>query len=178
VRVAVAVLLIWASAAVAQTATAPALHHRDAESASGQGGVTIQPATSAGKVKGTTTLPALAQGEYMLDETGSVAEITIENGVLDGYISKLVDGQTSTLTYFFDHTTIDGNRLTFTTRQIHGIWYSFDGAIVRGDASSKHETGYYRLRGTWIVHDEAGKNQSTSMVNLKSTPRARSDAAD
>jgi hypothetical protein len=120
-------------------------------------------------------LPASAEGEYMLDETGSVVQITIEKGVLDGYVSRLVEGQTASLTYFFDRTTINGDRLTFTTRQVHGIWYSFDGTIVRSDVPSRQETGFYRLKGTWVTHDEAAKSQSTSMISLKSTPRGSSD---
>jgi hypothetical protein len=174
VRIAVAVLVMWASAGIAQTATEPALHHRVAGSDSGNG-VAVQPGVPAGKQRGTSTLPASAQGEYMLDETGSVVQITIENGILDGYISKLTEQQTSALTYFFDRSTINGDRLTFTTKQIHGIWYSFDGVIVRSDARSKQETGFYRLKGTWVTHDEVGKSQSTSTVSLKSTPRGSAE---
>ncbi len=170
-RIAVAVLVMWASAGLAQTATEPALHHRSSGADSGNG-VTAQPG---GKQRGTSTLPASAQGEYMLDETGSVVQITIENGILDGYISKLTEQQTSALTYFFDRTTINGDRLTFTTKQIHGIWYSFDGAIVRSDVSNRQETGFYRLKGTWVMHDEVGKSQSTSTVSLKSTPRGSAE---
>jgi hypothetical protein len=157
--------LICLRTTVAQTAADPALHHR------GDATTQAQPGAATGKQRGTSTLPAEASGEYMLDETGSVVQITIENGVLDGYISKLVEGQTTSLTYFFDRTTINGSRLTFTTREIHGIWYSFDGAIVRGDAQSRHEDGFYRLKGAWVTHDEAQKNQSSSTVSLKSTPR-------
>jgi hypothetical protein len=175
VRIAVAVLLMWASAGVAQTATEPTLHQRGSGTA--QNSNSVAPVMSTGKQKGTSTLPQSAQGEFMLDETGSVVQITIENGILDGYISKLVEGQTASLTYFFDHTLIKDKRLTFTTKQIHGTWYSFDGTIVRGDAASKQETGFYRLKGTWIVHDEAGKNQSTSTVSLKSTPRSGSESS-
>ncbi len=172
-RVAVtALLLTWASAAVAQTATEPALQHRG--SGSGQNSVTVQPNMPSGKQHGTSTLPESASGEYMLDETGSVVQITIEKGVLDGYISKLTEQQTSAMTYFFDRTTIHGDQLTFTTKQVHGVWYSFSGAIVRGDAQSMRETGFYRLKGTWTMHDEAGKDQSISTVNLKSTPREES----
>src|ERR1700752_4931472 len=165
---------MWASAVLAQTATEPALHHRAAGAESGNSAA-VQPGGPAGKQRGTSTLPAAAQGEYMLDETGSVVQITIENGILAGYISKLTDQQPSTLTYFFDRTTIDGNRLTFTTKQIHGVWYSFDGAIVRSDVSSKQETGFYRLKGTWVTHDETGKSQSTYTVSLKSTPRGSAE---
>ncbi len=161
-----ALAFTFVPATLAQTATDPALHHRGDTPAQGK------TSTASGKQRGTSTLPASASGEYMLDETGSVVQITIENGRLDGYISKLLDGQTSSLTYFFDRTTINGDRLTFTTKQIHGVWYSFDGMIKRGDASrDRQEDGYYRLKGTWVTHDEVQKSQSTSMVSLKSTPR-------
>jgi len=169
VRIAIAILLMWASSCMGQTATEPALRHRAA--GSGSDGSTAQPGSPAGKQRGSTTLPEAAQGEYMLDETGSVVQITIEHGILDGYISKLTDEQTASITYFFDRTTINGERVTFTTKEIHGIWFSFDGVIVRGDSESQQQTGFYRLKGTWVTHDEAGKNQSTRMISLKSTPR-------
>jgi hypothetical protein len=161
-------LVIGVQAALAQATTDPALHRRSDASAQ------AQPGAAAGKQRGTSTLPADASGEYMIDEEGSVVEITIENGVLDGYVSKLVEGPTSFLTYFFDHTTINGNRLTFTTKEVHGIWFSFDGAIVRGDAQSRQKDGYYRLKGTWMTHDDPQKSQSSSTVSLKSTPRRES----
>jgi hypothetical protein len=159
-------ILTWAPVVLTQTqATDPALHRRS------DGAAQTQPGAATGKQRGSSTLPASASGEYMIDEEGSVVQITIENGVLDGYVSKLVEGLTSSLTYFFDRTTINGNRLSFTTKEIHGIWYSFDGAIVRGDAQNKLEDGYYRLKGTWVTHDEPRKGQSSSTVSLKSTPR-------
>ena len=156
-----------ASAALGQETTDPSLHHRNPA----QPEVAV-PAVPSTKQKGTSTLPESATGEYMLDETGSVVQITIENGILDGYISRVIEGQTTALTYFFDRTTIDGNHLTFSTKQVHGLWYSFDGTIVRGDAPTKQETGFYRLKGTWVMHTDAGKSQSTSMVSFKSTPRS------
>jgi hypothetical protein len=165
VRVVVAALLLtFVPPAGAQTVTDPALHHRGDTPAQGQ-------PSASGKQRGTSMLPASASGEYMMDETGSVVQITIDNGVVDGYISKLTEEQTSALTYFFNRTTIDGDRLTFTTKEVHGIWYSFDGEIIRDASHSKQENGYYRLKGTWVTHDETQKSQSTSTVNLKSTPR-------
>jgi hypothetical protein len=163
----VALFAVWVSAASGQATTDPSLHHRTP----GQTEQGPAASTPNAKQKGTSTLPELATGEYMLDETGSVVQITIDNGVLDGYISKVLDGQTTALTYFFDRTTIDGNHLTFTTKEVHGIWYSFDGDIVRGDVPSKQETGFYRLKGTWVLHVVADKSQSTSRVSFKSTPR-------
>jgi hypothetical protein len=165
VRVVLATLLLSVVPTVlAQVTADPSLHHRSETSQN--------PTTaSGGKQRGTSTLPADASGEYMIDESGSVVQITIENGRLDGYISKLVDGQTSSLTFFFDRTTLGGDRLTFATKQVHGIWYSFDGTIVRGNAQSKQQDGYYRLKGAWVTHDEVQKSQSDSMISLKSTPR-------
>jgi hypothetical protein len=175
VRIAVAVLLIWASSCIAQSGSEPGLRHRVPGSAADSPNAPLSPG---GKQKGTSTLPPSAQGEFMLDETGSVVQITIENGTLDGYVSKLVEGQTASLTYFFDRTTTQGDHLTFTTRQVHGIWYSFDGTIVRGDAASKQETGFYRLKGTWVMHNESDKSQSTTPVSFKSTPRGSSEFPD
>jgi len=165
VRVVLAALLLSVVPTVlAQATPDPSLHHRSDASQN-------PTAATGGKQRGTSTLPADASGEYMIDESGSVVQITIENGRLDGYISKLVDGQTSSLTFFFDRTTLGGDRLTFATKQVHGIWYSFDGTIVRGNAQSKQQDGYYRLKGAWVTHDEVQKSQSDSMISLKSTPR-------
>ena len=173
-RIAVAVLLMWATSCVAQSGSEPGLHHR----APGSDSANAPAGSPGGKQKGNSTLPPSAQGEFMLDETGSVVQVTIENGILDGYISKILDGQTASLTYFFDRTTTQGDHLTFTTKQVHGIWYSFDGTIVRGDAASKQETGFYRLKGTWVVHNESDKSQSTAPVSFKSTPRGESQTPD
>ncbi|HTY82649.1 MAG TPA: hypothetical protein VMB19_00445 [Silvibacterium sp.] len=162
------VLLLGSAACFAQETTSPELHHRTPGAAD-----PASPGVPSGKQRGTSTLPDSASGEYMLDETGSVVQITVDNGVLDGYISKVVEGQTTALTYFFDRTTIDGNHLTFTTRHVHGIWYSFDGDIVRGDVPTKQENGFYRLKGAWVMHADAGQTQSTSRVSFKSTPRSQ-----
>ena len=77
--------------------------------------------------------------------------------MLDGYVSKLLEKQTSSFTYFFDRTTIDGDRLTFTTKQVHGVWYSFDGDDRSRAIRTKQQDGFYRLKGTWLTHDEAQK---------------------
>ena len=162
-----ALLVGYAGAAFGQATTDPALHHRPSGQAE-----QATPSAPGGKQKGASTLPESATGEYMLDETGSVIQITIDNGILDGYISRVIEGQTTALTYFFDRTTIDGNHLTITTQPVHDIWYSFDGSIVRSDVPAKQETGFYRLKGSWVMHADSGKTQSTSMVSFKSTPRS------
>lgn len=124
-------------------------------------------------VKGFSTLPEEASGEYELDapgsdNSGSVVQITIEHNHLTGYVTKMEQG--AALTLLFDHTTIDGSRISFTTKVVHGLRYSFTGEIVRGDAKSASETGFYRMVGEWAA--DRGGARETRRVSLKSTPRA------
>lgn len=143
------------AAAVAQTTQE--LRHR------GESGQSAQ----TGAVKGVSTIPEQASGEYALDENGSVVQITIEHNRLSGYVTKM-DGGTA-LTLFFDHTTVDGNRLTFDTKTVHGMRYSFAGSIVHGDAETAAKSGFYRLAGDWTTY--RGDQRNILHVSLKSTPR-------
>jgi hypothetical protein len=167
-RSAVCGAAIWCGwLAVAQTAPEPTLQRRDA---------TSQPAAAKPRAHaGFSTLPSDASGEYLLDEAGSTVEITIDSGKISGYVTKMGDERSdkdTPLTFFFDQAMVQGNRVTFTTKKIHGIWYSFDGGIVRGDPKTgKDENGYYRLEGTWTTHNDTRNAQASEKVSLKSTPR-------
>jgi hypothetical protein len=96
-----------------------------------------------------------------------VVQITIEQNRLNGYVTKMEQG--TALTLFFDHTTADGNRLTFTTKTVHGMRYAFAGAIVRGDSANASEAGLYTLVGKWTTYHDG--RRETEQVRLKSTPR-------
>ena len=95
-------------------------------------------------------IPEDASGEYMLGHPGEVVEITLQFGALSGYISRQGDGESDSgtpLTFFFDQTSFHGQELRFTTQQIHGVWYSFQGTIARGSGKTREEDGYYVLMG-------------------------------
>lgn len=126
-----------------------------------------QPEARTRATSGIGTIPADASGEYELDGKGSIIQITIEHGRLNGYITKM-DHDTA-LTLFFDHTTVDGNRLSFETKTVHGLHYSFRGTIVRGQAKARSMNGYYRLLGDFTTHYSTG--DQTERISLKSTPR-------
>jgi hypothetical protein len=167
-RSAVFCAAIWCGwLAVAQTAPEPTLQRRDSAS---------QPdkPTKPGLHGGRSTLPPDASGEYLLDESGSVVEITVDSGKVSGYVTKMGDEQSdkdTPLTFFFDQCIVDGHQLRFTTHKVHGIWYSFEGSIVHGDPKTgKDENGYYRLEGTWTTHNDTRTAQSSEKVSLKSTP--------
>jgi hypothetical protein len=156
-----AVFLLGATT-FAMAQTAPELHSRTD---------TLPAPTSTDAVdyeKGFSTLPEDASGEYELDGNGSVVQITIEYDRLSGYVTKMDQG--TALTLFFQHTSIAGSKVSFTTKTVHGVSYAFTGSVLRGDkAMSAAETGFYRLAGNWTAYHDGG--HETEWVSLKSTPR-------
>jgi hypothetical protein len=72
------------------------------------------------------------------------------------------------LTYFFDQTSLHAQDLKFTTQLIHGIWYSFQGTIVRGSGKTREDDGYYLLMGELTEHDAVHKTETRRSVSLKS----------
>lgn len=156
-RRAFAVFCMVVVAAAAGAQSSPALHSRSEAT----------PDRQTQSANGYSTLPDDASGEYELGEKGSVVQITIEHNRLMGYITKMEEG--TALTLFFDHAAVNGNHVSFTTKTVHGLRYSFRGAIVRGDAISSSMTGFYRLAGEMkVVRGNAYENEQ---VSLKSTPR-------
>jgi hypothetical protein len=160
----IALLLFSYSSPRAQTATDPALHRRGDRSTTDHPVVVKQGKTN-------SLIPEDASGEYMLGHPGELIEITIQFGELSGYISRQGDGESDSgtpLTFFFDESSLRGQELVFTTRQIHGIWYSFQGTIVRGSGKTREEEGYYLLTGDMVEHNAAQKTESRRTVSLKS----------
>jgi hypothetical protein len=112
-----------------------------------------------------STLPADVSGEYAFDRSGESIEVDIDRGKLSGYISRLGDVDTDAgtpLTYFFDHTALDGDQLQFETKVVHGVWYSFRGTIVRGSGETRDKEGYYVLRGQLLVHHPRNRLDKSS----------------
>jgi hypothetical protein len=158
-------LLLDGAPIFAQQQAAPALHRRvEANS--------IDEADSTTVSRGRTTLPLDASGEYSLGESGEAVEIDLEPNHLGGYISRFGDrmsDQGTPLTFFFATSALNGQQLSFTTRKVHGVWFSFVGTIVRGNASTKAEEGYYRLQGRMVLHDDANGTQQQRDVSLPMT---------
>jgi hypothetical protein len=144
------------------TSPAPALHRRaESEELEEQETETVS--------RGRTTLPTEASGQYLLGENGESVEIDLQPDRLGGYISRFGDqlsDEGEPLTFFFATSLMNGQRLSFTTRQVHGVWFSFAGTIVRGPARSREQDGYYRLEGTLILHDAVNRTEQSRNVNL------------
>jgi hypothetical protein len=121
-----------------------------------------------------SSLPEDASGEYLLGDSGNVIEISLQAGELDGYIAKLGDLESdrgTPLTYFFARAELMQRDLSFATRRVHGVWYSFAGSIVRGPAKTRRDAGFYLLEGELIEHNAATHSEQGRTISLKSSRR-------
>jgi hypothetical protein len=128
-----------------------------------------------------SSLPNDVWGSYLFDHSNDSIELDLDRNRLSGYITQLGDAETDSntpLTFFFDQTAIDGGDLSFQTRVVHGVWYSFRGTIVRGEGKTRADGGYYVLRGVLAVHHPAsGRDKSADeiiekrQVHFKSMPQ-------
>ncbi len=109
-------------------------------------------------------LPGDVWGSYQFDHSNNSIELDLDRKKLTGYVTQLGDAETDSntpLTFFFDRSAIDGGGISFQTRVVHGVWYSFHGTIVRGDGKVRADEGYYVLRGVLAVHHpESGRDKS------------------
>ncbi len=90
-------------------------------------------------------------GMYSFLKEGEFLQITIEKEAVTGYISRMGDTDTDNgvfLDQFFAKADVQGHDVSFTTRQLHGVWYEFTGKFERGAGKTKADDGYYILRGT------------------------------
>ncbi|MGH9615110.1 MAG: hypothetical protein ACRD28_00105 [Acidobacteriaceae bacterium] len=128
-----------------------------------------------------SNLPRDVWGAYEFEHGGDSIELDLDRNKLSGYITRLGDAETDNntpLTFFFDQSSIDGSEIAFQTRVVHGVWYSFRGTIVRGNAKVRADEGYYVLRGVLeLHHPESGRDKSANetierrQVRFKSVPQ-------
>ena len=120
---------------------------------------------------GHTDLPPEAEGRYAWGGNRSEIELYFEQGKLFGYMLQHLDPDphASAVTFDFTSTHIDGHRLEWATRQVHGVAYSFIGRLERGAAPGTSVAGYYLLIGTITQHG-GGADGLTSAVSLKREP--------
>jgi hypothetical protein len=144
----------------------PALRHRSANN-------TDEAATPA-VASGHTSLWASAEGEYPWKSWRGDGEIELyfDGGTLHGYMTEPLDAHSQTaspLVFDFATTHIEGDALRYTTRRLHGAWYSFIGHLERGLVASPSQPGYYLLTGTLTEHGgETGGGSHT--VSLPREP--------
>ena len=115
-----------------------------------------QPSSSAkpnsGKANDAASDPS---GMYTFLRDGEFVQLTVDEGKLSGYISRFGDTESDKGTFidqFFDKASLDGDRLTFTTKTVHGTWYEFRGVITKTPGKQPAQEGYRVIKGTLVQH--------------------------
>jgi hypothetical protein len=132
-------------------------------------------------VPGRSDLPEEASGSYALSPNPAEVVEIILNGEgndvrLQGYLTRIGDGMSdrgAPLTYFFERTTVSPAKLTFITKQVHSVWWSFSGTIDRGSVQISTQKGYYFLNGTLTEHFDNGQS-APQRVSLPLLPEGQS----
>ena len=121
-------------------------------------------------------------GMYTFLREGEFVQVTVEEGKVSGFVSRFGDRDSDRgvfLDQFFSKASLDGKKLTFTTKPIHGTWYEFAGTIGRGEAKTPDKEGYWSIQGTLKQFDlDDNKNLSSKAreVTFKSFPQNLEDA--
>ncbi len=104
-------------------------------------------------------------GAYTFLKDGEFVQINVQNGKLDGWVSRFGESDSdkgATIDQFFDKTTLEGNRVSFTTKTIHGVRYEFAGTVSRGPAKTRAQDGYFILRGTLTQYTTDADHKETA----------------
>jgi len=121
---------------------------------------------------------ATYSGMYSFLRDGEFVQITVEDGGrVTGFISRYGDLESDKdafLDHFFKEGKLDGNKLSFSTETVHGVWFAFVGTVNRGTGKQPGDEAYYVLNGSLTEHmtDTEKKTSSRSReVALKSFPQ-------
>jgi hypothetical protein len=121
--------------------------------------------------------PEPLSGMYSFLKEGEFVQIDFEEGNrLTGFISRYGDLD-SDRGAFLDHMFSKGehsdDKLSFTTKAVHGVWFEFKGRVLTDKTKQPGAEGYAIIRGTLIQYNE-DKNKKTSAksteVTFKSFP--------
>jgi hypothetical protein len=120
--------------------------------------------------RGATDFPADAAGFYRFRDDAQGVRIVSHDGDISGYLLKFGKGSSDkdmVLGYLFSDVAGNRNRLYFTTRQVHGVWYGFEGQVVPHRGLNHSDPANYILQGTLTMHDEAQQAIESATVRLR-----------
>jgi hypothetical protein len=110
-------------------------------------------------------------GMYSFLKEGEFVQITVEDqGQVTGLISRYSDPDNDKgafLDQFFRSAKLDGNKLSFTTVTVRGVWFDFKGTVERGAGKNPGDEGYYVLKGALIENTtDANKKVNAHSQNV------------
>lgn len=97
-------------------------------------------------------------GTYSFLREGEDLQINVQNGKLDGFLSRYGDSETDNsvlLQHLIEKSSVTGDAVSFTTSKIHGVWFDFKGKVRHGDGKAAADEGYYLLEGAITRYDTA-----------------------
>ena len=105
-------------------------------------------------------------GMYSFLKDGEFVQITVEDeGRVTGFVSRYGEGESDKgafLDQFFRSAKLDGNKLSFATETVHGVWFEFNGTVERGDGKNPGDEAYYVLKGTLTQNSSDAEKKSTA----------------
>jgi len=117
-------------------------------------------------------------GMYSFLKDGEFVQLNLEGqGKVTGFVSRYGDSESDRgafLDHFFKKASMSGNRVQFTTDQVHGVWFDFNGTLQRGAGKTPDDEDYYEMKGmlTEYTLDQDKKPSARSReVTFKSFPR-------
>lgn len=127
--------------------------------------------------KPSATAPAVGDfsGTYTFLRDGEDLQINLQNGKLDGFVSRYGDSEADKdvlLQHFIEKASLNGNEVSFTTSKIHGVWFEFKGKVRRGEGKAPANEGYYVLEGTITRYEMVDKKIAAKSreVQFRSLP--------
>jgi hypothetical protein len=124
--------------------------------------------------RGAANFPQDAAGFYRFRDPVQGVQIVTYGGMVSGYLLKFGRGRSDkglVLGYEFREVAGSRDQLYFTTRQVHGVWYGFEGQVVTRHGLSESVDGNYILEGTLTIHDESQQTTEQESVRLRSPTR-------
>jgi hypothetical protein len=104
-------------------------------------------------------------GMYTFLKEGEFVQITVEDdSSVSGFISRYGETESDKgifLDQFFKTGKLEGNKLTFTTKLMHGVSFDFNGAFERGEGKNPGEDAYFVLKGT-LTRNATDSNKKIS----------------
>jgi hypothetical protein len=117
-------------------------------------------------------------GMYSFLQDGEFVQVDfLPDGKISGFVSRfgeLESDKGAFLDHFIKNGSWKGRELSFETAPVHGVWFTFKGAVDRGSAKTRNEDGYYVLKGTLSEYSTAADKKTSGRsreVTFKSFPQ-------
>ncbi len=114
---------------------------------------------------------------YSFLREGEFVQLTVEDGKVSGFISRFGDTDSDKgqfIDQFFDKATLAGDRLSFNTKTVHGVWYEFTGVITITPGKKLGQEDYRVIKGTLsAAHNRCRQSRQSRLSDRWSSNRFR-----